>query len=160
MDNWLIFKGIAKSDLTVPRGNYCGKCDCPDNKHYQSNMKPVKKIKTFEKIDDEIKASHDHYMQRNIEVDDKISELHDDMAAIKIALHLKEAAILTCCEELKEVCSQFNFVKALSGIIEIMKKRASSLRYTSARNDANDRINNITRVLNDLSSVQSKRKTI
>ncbi|XP_021703493.1 uncharacterized protein LOC110677112 [Aedes aegypti] len=161
LDDWLKYiKGIAKSYLTVLGENYCDKCHCPDHEHYHDHMKPVKKMKTIENIIDEIKASHDHYMQRNVEVDDKISELHDDMAAIKIALHLKEAAILTCCEELKEVCSQFNFVKALSGIIEILKKRASSLRYTSARNDAYDRINNITRVFNDLSSVQSKRKTI
>ncbi|XP_021703489.1 uncharacterized protein LOC110677110 [Aedes aegypti] len=161
LEDCLIFvKGIAIGYLSILGQNNCHKCDCPDHEHYHSNMKPVKKMKTIEKIVDEIKASHDHHMQRKVEAENKISGFRDDIETIKNKLHEKEAAVGICCNELKEVCSQFNLVKELGGIIEIMKRNANNLRSIPARNDANEKIAKISQVISELSGVQSEYKNI
>ncbi|XP_021703492.1 uncharacterized protein LOC110677111 isoform X2 [Aedes aegypti] len=123
--------------------DYCYKCNCSLSAHYDTDEVAVIKMKTVEKVLHEIKALHEYHLQRNVDVENKISGLHDDIATVQGALRAKEQAIRTCCEDLKKVCSHFNFVNELGSIIDVMQKTASNLRSIEAKRNANKMIDDL-----------------
>nr|XP_019543380.2 uncharacterized protein LOC109414092 [Aedes albopictus] len=127
-------------------------CNHPLNKHYNANVRPVKKTKTFEEILQDVKNAYDQSMRKNEEIQSKIGNLDSDITAVKYALDEKEAEIMKCCHELKKLCSQFNFVDELQSIFDIMERDARTLTSTVARTDAEKRIRNIKHVVDTLSS--------
>ncbi|XP_029729935.2 uncharacterized protein LOC115267203 [Aedes albopictus] len=127
-------------------------CNHPLNRHYNAKVRPVKKTNTVEEILQDVKNAYDQSVRKNEEIQSKIGNLDSDIAAVKYVLDGKEAEILQCCHELKNLCSQFNFVDELQGIFDIMERDARTLTSTVARTDAEKRIRNIKHVADTLSS--------
>lgn len=142
-----IFKGCA-----CMSGSHCHQCECDHSTHYHDKKKPVKKKKTVEDILHDVKALYDQHTSRKINLRKKISDLSADIASLKRALDVKESDIEKCCEELKTLCSQFNFVDELQSIIDTMERDARTLTNVEARKDANQRIDNFIHLANRLSA--------
>ncbi|XP_029729939.2 uncharacterized protein LOC115253545 isoform X2 [Aedes albopictus] len=134
--------------------NELGLCKCKHShfRHYDDNVRPVKKTKTVEEILEDVKNAFDHHMNKNEKIESKIGDLDADVAALKHALDEKEVEIRKHCNELKKLCSQFNFVDELQGVIAVMDRDARTLTSTEARADAEKRIGNIKHVVDTLSS--------
>ncbi|EAT46128.1 AAEL002671-PA [Aedes aegypti] len=130
----------------------CEKCNCSQFAHYDDTMKPIKKMVTVEKLLNEIKNSYDH---RNDQVENKISGLKDDIAAISNALDANESAIRTCCKDLMKICSQLNLAREFESFSEIIQRKACDLRSKSLKNNAYDRIGSITEVIDEISGDRS-----
>lgn len=141
-----IFKGCA-----CMSGTHCRECECDHSTHYHDKKKPVKKTKTVEDILHDVKALYDQHTGKKAQLQSKISSLSSDIDSLKRALDAKEAGIRKCCEELKTLCSHFNFVDELESIIDTMERDARSLTNMQARKDAESRINNIVHIANQLS---------
>nr|XP_029729931.1 uncharacterized protein LOC115267199 [Aedes albopictus] len=131
-----------------------GNCHCGHTpySHYDDNVKSVKKTKTVEEILEDIKTAYDDSVSKNEQIQSKIGGLGADIAALKHALDAKEMEILECCDELKKLCSQFNFVDELQGVIDVMERDARTLTSTVARVDAENRIRSIKHLVDTLSS--------
>lgn len=125
----------------------CDKCKCSRFLHYDDSTKPVRKTKTIENILYDVKAVYDQSKSKNAEVNNKISELSEDIAALNKALDAKEAAIRRCCEDLKKVSSQEDLSGELKSVIDIMQKMANKIKPTTARKIADDRIRRIKQVI-------------
>ncbi|XP_062562937.1 uncharacterized protein LOC134226282 [Armigeres subalbatus] len=141
-----IFKGCS-----CMSGSRCGQCECPHSTHYHDRKKPVKKSKTVDDILHDVKALYDQHSNKKIVLRRKISNLNSDIGSLKRALDSKEGDIKKCCEELKTLCSQFNFVDELQSIIDTMERDARTLTNMAARQDADKRINNFVHLANELS---------
>nr|XP_019543384.2 uncharacterized protein LOC109414094 [Aedes albopictus]XP_029733893.1 uncharacterized protein LOC109414094 [Aedes albopictus]XP_029733894.1 uncharacterized protein LOC109414094 [Aedes albopictus]XP_029733895.1 uncharacterized protein LOC109414094 [Aedes albopictus] len=127
-------------------------CEHPLHTHYNAKIRPIKKIITVEEVLEDMKSAYDLSVSKNEKIQSKIGSLDTDIAAVKYALDEKEADILKCCHELKKLCSQFNFVDELQGILGIMERYARMPTSTVARLDAEKRIRNIKLVVDTLSS--------
>ncbi|XP_029710199.1 uncharacterized protein LOC109414088 isoform X2 [Aedes albopictus] len=134
--------------------NELGLCKCKHShfRHYDDNVRPVKKTKTVEEILEDVKNAYDHHMNKCEKIESEIGDLDADVAALKHALDEKEVEIRKHCNQLKELCSQFNFVDELQGVIAVMDRDARTLTSTEARADAEKRIGNIKHVVDTLSS--------
>ncbi|XP_029729937.2 uncharacterized protein LOC115253545 isoform X1 [Aedes albopictus] len=143
-------RGIMNFFKTI----FTGLCKCKHShfRHYDDNVRPVKKTKTVEEILEDVKNAFDHHMNKNEKIESKIGDLDADVAALKHALDEKEVEIRKHCNELKKLCSQFNFVDELQGVIAVMDRDARTLTSTEARADAEKRIGNIKHVVDTLSS--------
>lgn len=130
----------------------CEECGCDHSTHYHDKKKPVNKTKTVESIMHDVKALYDHNTSRKIDLEKKITDLSADIGSLKRALDVKETDIEKCCEDLKMLCSQFNFVDELQSIIDTMERDARTLTNVEAREDANHRIANIKHLANKLSA--------
>ncbi|XP_029710189.2 uncharacterized protein LOC109402189 [Aedes albopictus] len=129
-------------------------CHCGHSafNHYVSNVRPVKKTKTVEEILEDVKNAFDLSTKKNEEIQSEIGNLNTDMAALEHALDAMQEEILNCCYQLKKLCSQFNFVDELHGIIGIMERDTCRLTSTMVRAEAETRIRNIKHVVDTLSS--------
>ncbi|KXJ81921.1 hypothetical protein RP20_CCG016927 [Aedes albopictus] len=127
-------------------------CEHPLHTHYNAKIRPIKKIITVEEVLEDMKSAYDLSVSKNEKIQSKIGSLDTDIAAVKYALDEKEADILKCCHELKKLCSQFNFVDELQGVLGIMERYARMPTSTVARVDAEKRIRNIKLVVDTLSS--------
>ncbi|XP_062701215.1 uncharacterized protein LOC109402241 isoform X2 [Aedes albopictus] len=130
------------------------KCNHPLHKHYNANVRPVKRTKTVEEILQDVKNAYDQNVSKNEEIQFKIGNLDSDIAAVKDALDEKTAEIPKCCRELKMLCSQFNFVDELQGIFDIMERDARTLTSMVVRADAEKRIRNVKHVVDTLTSAE------
>lgn len=128
----------------------CDICKCSPFMHYDDTRKPIRKTKTVQEILDSVKAAYDSSVQKNEAMLNQIGGINVDMAALNAALDAHEATIRKCCQDLKNVCSQFNLVKELSGIIGVMEKAAENLKSVEARKNAHDRIRKIQLVIDEL----------
>ncbi|XP_062701200.1 uncharacterized protein LOC134285125 [Aedes albopictus] len=120
--------------------------------HYVRNVSPVKKTKTVEEILEDVKNAYDLSTKKNEEIQSEIGNLNTDMAALKRALDAMQEGILECCYQLKKLCSHFNFVDELHGIIGIMERDTCRLTSTIVRAEAETRIRSIKHVVDKLSS--------
>lgn len=143
-----IFKGCS----CMGGGPLCRECECEHSTHYHDKKKPVKKTKTVENILHDVKALYDQNTSKKLNLQKKITDLSADIGSLKRALDVKEADIEKCCEDLKTLCSQFNFVDELQSIIDTMERDARTLTNVEARKDANRRIDNFIHLANKLSA--------
>ncbi|XP_029729934.1 uncharacterized protein LOC115267201 [Aedes albopictus] len=120
--------------------------------HYVNNARPVKKTKTVEEILGDVKNAYDLSTKKNEEIQSEIGNLNTDIAALKCALDAMQEEILECCYQLKKLCSQFNFVDELQGVIGVMERDTRTLTSTMVRADAEKRIRSIKHVIDTLSS--------
>lgn len=130
----------------------CSTCKCSHDKHYTAMEKPEKRTETVEDILHDVKALYDQHSDKKDEIQTKMSDVNKDIALLKKVLDAKEAEIEKCCEQLKKLCSQFNFVNELRGIVDVMKADAQTLTNMDARADADARIVNIEFLANKLSA--------
>ncbi|CAI4232656.1 unnamed protein product [Auanema sp. JU1783] len=142
-----IFKGCA----CMSGSAYCGVCGCGPATHYHAKEKPVKTTKTVEKILHDMKILYDQNTNQDTRLKGEITKWSTDIQALENALKQKETKICECCQELKEICSQFNFVDELSSVIDTMKANARTLTSMEVRDKAEDMIRNITHLADKLS---------
>lgn len=143
-----IFKGCA----CMSGQPNCQQCECDHSTHYHDKKKPVKKTKTVEDIIHDVKALYDKHTNRKASLQKKITDLNTDIASLQRALDAKEIDIQKCCEDLKTLCSQFNFVDELQSIIDTMERDARTLTNVAARQDAESRIHNFIHLANRLTA--------
>ncbi|KXJ78521.1 hypothetical protein RP20_CCG004376 [Aedes albopictus] len=122
--------------------------------HCESKVRSVRKTKSVEEILQDVKNAYDDNVRRNKEIQSKIGSLDTDIAALRHVLDKKEVEILKCCHELKKLCSQFNFVDELQGVIDVLGRNARTLTSTVSRADAENRIRNIKHVIDTLSNAE------
>ncbi|KXJ78528.1 hypothetical protein RP20_CCG004383 [Aedes albopictus] len=135
---------------------FSAKCHCSHTpfSHYDCKVKQVKKTKAVEEICNDVKNAYDDSVRKNKEIQYIIGGLDTDIAALRHALDDKEAEILKCYHELKKLCSQFNFVHELQGVIAVMERDARTLTSSVARTDAEKRIKNIKHLVDTLSEAE------
>lgn len=145
-----VFKGCA----CMNGSPNCTQCECDHTTHYHATKKPLQKSKTVEDILHDVKALYDQNTDKKAQLQSKISSLSSDIKSLRGALDAKEAGIKKCCEDLKTLCSHFNFVDELKSIIDIMITDARTLTNMQARQDAQSRINSIVELANQLSKTK------
>ena len=128
----------------------CHVCKCAHTAHYHDNKKPVKKIKTVEEILQDVKARYDQNTRKNATIENKINALNVDIQTLQEVLKKKETEIHRWCQKLKEICSQFNFIDELKSVIDTMKANARGLTSMKARSEADNMINNIEKLADEL----------
>ncbi|KXJ76724.1 hypothetical protein RP20_CCG008989 [Aedes albopictus] len=112
------------------------------------------KTGTVEEIVQDVKKIYDDSVSKNKAIQSKIGSLDTDIAVLRHALDKKEAEILGCCHELKKLCSQFNFVHEVQGIMDDMERDARTLTSIAARTDAENRIRSIKQLVDTLSKAE------
>ncbi|XP_029710190.2 uncharacterized protein LOC115256085 [Aedes albopictus] len=133
-----------------------GKCRCGHTpfSHYDCKLQSVKKIRTVEEIVQDVKKIYDNSVSKNKAIESKIGSLDTDIAVLRYVFDIKEAEIRKCYHELKKLCSQFNFVHEVQGIMDDMERDARTLTSIAARTDAENRIRSITKLVDTLSKAE------
>ena len=82
----------------------------------------------------------------------KIEGLGNDLSMLKSQLGEKEKRVKECCQKIKKICRNLNFVAELKTVIDTMEANASSLTSLKTRQEADQMINNIKVLVNRLSA--------
>nr|XP_029710194.1 uncharacterized protein LOC115256086 [Aedes albopictus]XP_029710195.1 uncharacterized protein LOC115256086 [Aedes albopictus] len=133
-----------------------GKCHCGHTpfSHYDCKLQSVMKTGTVEEIVQDVKKTYDDSVSKNKAIQSKIGSLDTDIAVLGYVFDLKEAEIRECYHELKKLCSQFNFVHEVQGIMDDMERDARTLASIAARTDAENRIRSIKQLVDTLSKAE------
>ena len=97
-----------------------------------------------------MKARYDQNTRKNATIENKINALNVDIQTLQEVLKKKETEIHRWCQKLKEICSQFNFIDELKSVIDTMKANARGLTSMKARSEADNMINNIEKLADEL----------
>lgn len=139
------FKHCAAAD-----GNNCRHCKCGMNRHFHSYQIPVTKKTNIEQI---IQAKHTAYIKASCEadnIDNHIKQLNYTCQQFKIEINTIRNQILTTMNDLKTICTHFNFVEEMSSIIQKLRMEAKSANDLLAKQQFEATANAIEQLITQL----------
>jgi uncharacterized protein YukE len=108
--------------------------------------------KTIQKVLQDMKAQYDMANQQYQRISANANSYQATFANLQAAADANYKKIHTLCNDIKKICSRFNFVDELHANIENMRHEARALQNAEIRNKAESEIRKIEKLATDLSS--------
>lgn len=118
--------------------------------HYHIKQKLIQENVTIDSIIHDVKAQYDRATQLTSQYTSQKSQIERDLIALETTLKTKYKQVENLCQDLRNICSRFNFVNELKAVIDMMKCHAACATTSKARNEADQIINNLETLANQL----------
>lgn len=132
--NFAHFRNCAAADSSR---NNCRHCRCGMDKHLHTYEIPVARMVEIEDIIQTKKSAFDQATQQVQTIQDKVQQLNITSNDTKKEVDKCKQGILRSIEELKKICSHFNFVEMMDTTIQKLRKEAHIARDLKSKHEFN-----------------------
>lgn len=142
--NFNHFRNCAAADRS---GTNCRHCHCGMNQHLHTYEIPVASMVEIEEIIQSKKAAFDQASQQVRTIQDELHAL--DAASNRMKKETEECkkGILNSIDELRSICSHFNFAEVMSTTIEKLRQEAKIAQDLQAKQEFNNTANAIEHLM-------------
>ncbi|KAN0045553.1 hypothetical protein ACTA71_005931 [Dictyostelium dimigraforme] len=124
---------------------------CSFNVHYHARKTMQKITTTMDTILHDIKANYDSAVQGTKDTQTKINTVENSKKTIEAAIKQKGLSIVDECNQIKSICTGFNFVDELNCLIQQMKMESAGIINLEVRNQSDEFIKSLVTLVNTLS---------
>ncbi|CAF0749620.1 unnamed protein product [Adineta steineri] len=133
-------------------GKNCRHCKCGMNEHLHAYEIPVSKLKTIDEIIQSKKAAFDRANKDVRVINNNLMLLDFTRDALQVEVDAIKKDLVTTIRELKQICSNFNFLEELKGTIDKLRKEAKIATDMRAKDEFNNTADAIEQLATDFTS--------
>jgi GTPase SAR1 family protein len=133
-------------------GRHCRHCRCGLNLHFHSYEIPVSKLKTIDEIIQSKKAAYDKARRDIRTISGRLVQLEYVRNVLENEVNSIKDELMTTIRELKQICTNFNFLEEMKGTIDKLRKEAKIATDIRAKDEFNNTADGIQQLSTDFTN--------
>jgi hypothetical protein len=133
-------------------GRNCRHCRCGMNRHLHSYEIPVSKFKTIDEIIQSKKAAYDKARKDVRTISGRLVQLEYVRNVLQNEVNSIKDELMTTIRELKQICTNFNFLEEMKGTIDKLRKEAKIATDMRAKNEFSNTADAIEQLSTDFTN--------